>query len=70
MSKEFPLYVYIYNTEGYHGGKQIIKDETELRAMMLRIRSIVEEGREVMITDTGDFCVFHAKGGKVKWPTL
>lgn len=66
---EFPLFLYIYDLDGMHGGPLDIPTELGLEILMhTAIKPAVKEGREVVITDCLDYCVFHAKDGKVIFP--
>lgn len=65
---DYPLYLYNYTAAGKYGKPTAIHNEAELRlAMDTTVRAALEEQREVRITDTGDECVFHCKGGKILW---
>lgn len=66
---EYPMFGYIYNNLGKYGNKHIISNAEELEQFFNKdIIPALSEKREVRITDTLDFMIFHAKGGKVIWP--
>lgn len=67
MAESFLLYE--YDKEGYHNGSLKISENTLEMVFRTIIRVAKEEKREVIITDTDDFCVFHMKDGKVLFPT-
>jgi len=66
---EFPLYLYVYEPNGTYGKPSEIANAQELETLMnTTINVAVHLGREVVITDPLDFCVFHAKDGAVIFP--
>ncbi len=63
---EFPLYLYIYDREGYHDGKTVIHNKDELMAAFagpIRIANL--EKREVRITDSGDVMQLWMRNGQM-----
>jgi hypothetical protein len=66
----FPIRLYIYGTDGMHGDPILILSEAQLNHLgtMIVIRSAVDSGVEVIMTDPGDLCVFHAKDRKILFP--
>jgi hypothetical protein len=68
MNEDYPLFMYIYDKDGYHRGSTRLEDyKATETAFMTTIRSAIQEKREVRITDTGDLMVFHSKNGHIKW---
>lgn len=68
--EEFPMYLYIHNHEGFHDGKLKIPDQAALRRVFPEmITPAIRAKLEVVVTDALDFCIFHAKGGSVIFPT-
>ncbi len=61
--------LYEYNKEGYHNGALQISEDTLEMVFETIVRIAKNEGREVVITDVEDFCVFHTKNGVVLYPT-
>ena len=66
----FPLRLYVYNAEGRHNGGKWLKNDSQLEtAMTGPVKAAIAAKREVRITDSGDFLVFHAQGGRIVFPT-
>lgn len=69
-SSGFPFRLYVYDESGKHSGPVEIINDLQLRIQFQSaVSPAVDAGREVVITDWEDFCVFHAKGGVVLYPT-
>ncbi len=67
--KDYPLFLYEYDTNGKYGKPIDIPSALGLEILMnTTIKAAVQAGREVRITDVEDYCVFHAKDGKILWP--
>jgi hypothetical protein len=66
----FPLFVYYYDADGFHRGvEDTIENEEELTQLLHnKVARHIERGLEVRITDTGDFMVLHAQGGRIVFP--
>lgn len=66
----FPINLYIYGEDGMHGEPILIVSEAQLNGpgTVMIIRDAVARGVEVMMTDPMDFCLFHAKDGKILFP--
>lgn len=68
-SKGYPFYAYVYNPNGMHNGAVDIQNDVALKLMFdTTIKAAVAEGREVVVADCEDICVFHAKDGRVIFP--
>ena len=69
-SDDYPLFFYLFNKEGEYGNPIRINNMEELKNTFksLSVRIHFWTGLEIRITDTGDFCVFHAKDKKVIFP--
>jgi hypothetical protein len=68
VDNDYPLFLYLYDTEGYHRGSERINNYGELKEVMrTSIKQAIAEKREVRITDTGDLMMFHSKAGHIKW---
>jgi hypothetical protein len=66
----YPLFIYVYNADGYHSGPQPIDNEIALGVrMQTTIREAFASKREVRITDCGDCMVLHIKNGAIEFPT-
>lgn len=66
---EGPFYAYIYTSEGKHYGGVELPRADDVRAFLRGAAPpAIERGVEVIITDRGDYTVFHAKEGVVLWP--
>lgn len=70
-----PLALYIYRSDGYHTGKVWFQKKPRYpdeEITVERARELVDaaiiRGVEVRICNSGDFLVFHAKGGSVLFP--
>jgi hypothetical protein len=70
-----PFALYVYDADGYHGGKQwfakVIKypDETiSIAEAKARARAAEDDGREVRICDGGDMLVYHSQNGIQLYP--
>lgn len=70
-----PFALYIYNDDGYHGGKQwfskVIRYPDEEISVLLaksRVRGAEGLGFEVRICDGGDMLVYHSKDGEQVYP--
>lgn len=69
-SKGYPFYLTIYDEDGMHGDPIDIPTEMGLKLLFATaVKDAVAKGREVVVTDCEDFCVFHAKDGKILFPT-
>ena len=67
---DFPLYLVLYNEDGFHPGKKRIPDAAALQhAFAHEVMPAVEKGLEVVITDIDDFAVFHAKDKTIIFPS-
>jgi hypothetical protein len=66
----YPIRLYIYSSDGTYGEPIMIMSEDHLMGVGTQfvVRHAVETGHEVMMTDPNDFCLFHAKEGKVIFP--
>lgn len=67
MSETFTLF--LYDADGLHDGGSPIAESALAEAFETRIKPAVDRGVEVRLVDSGDLLVFHAKGGKVVFPT-
>jgi len=67
----FPMFLYLYGADGMHDRPIEIESEEVLNGAGVRfmVRSHIDDGLEVRITDPGDHLVFHAEHGEVVWPT-
>lgn len=66
---EFPLFLYLYDAQGFYRGARRLDDSQELKTAFEReIIPAIRQGREVRICDCGDYLCFHAKGGEVVYP--
>jgi hypothetical protein len=66
---DFPLKLYEYSALGRYGEPTVIEDVVALAdAMRSKIKSALDDEREIRITDMNDVLVFHAKDGKILWP--
>ena len=64
----YPLFVYLYNKEGWYKEPIRIENETALMFMFRGpIKEAIREKLEVRITDTGDLLCFHAANGSILW---
>ena len=67
---DFPLFLYEYDADGRYGKPLKIAGPPGLEfAMATTVKQAIAEKREVRITDTSDFLVFHAENGEIIWPT-
>lgn len=69
VKSEFPMFVYEYDKNGKHG--KPLKIETPLSLKLIfetLIKRAVEEKREVIITDSFDFCLFESRNGDIIFP--
>lgn len=67
---DLPYFLYLYDAKGRYRAPQKISTDAELRlAFAGPIKKHVAEKLEVVVTDSGDDCVFHAKEGKILFPT-
>lgn len=69
VEMEFPCFLYIYELDGFHRGYEVIESDEELKASAGKIKAAIQEGREVRITDLGDYLLFHAEKGQILFPT-
>jgi hypothetical protein len=61
----WPLIGYVYGHDGYHSGKNWLENPDQLREFIEKhVNPAIQEKREVMITDGGDYAVFHSKDGE------
>lgn len=68
--EEFPSYLYVYGADGVHTGKTTIPDEAALRRIFVEVVApAIRAGQKVIVTDALDFCMFHAEGGQIIFPT-
>lgn len=66
--QDYPLHGYEYTSEGYHDGAVVIENRERLEWYRDHvIRPAICDGREVVITDTDDFAVFHTRQGVLLW---
>lgn len=67
----FPAKLYLFNSAGKYDPHNVltINDEKGLVASMPLIKSHIESGKEVRITDPMDYCLFHAKDKKIIFPS-
>ncbi len=61
--------LYIYREDGKHDGAMDVSELALRMVFVSMIEPAVRAKREVVITDAGDFCVFHSKDGEIIWPT-
>jgi len=62
----YPLYLFIYNAEGFHSTGVRLEDKHKLEyALKTSIKLAIANKREVRITDSGNLLCFHAKDGKI-----
>ncbi len=73
--RQGPLKLYIFEEDGYHHGgqwfsKNVRYPDEEIPIERAKVEATVAmlAGREVRVTNSGDFLVFHAKGEEVIWP--
>ena len=66
----YPISLYIYDRRGYHPGAIEIVSYEQLMGpgTRLLVRSAVDSGLEVRMTDPEDRLIFHARDGRVVWP--
>jgi hypothetical protein len=70
-----PLYLYVYNANGYHNGPQpfrrvpLYPDEIDVNAARRRAVEAQSFGHEVRITNTDDYLVYQAIDGEVIHPS-
>jgi hypothetical protein len=66
----FPMSIYVFDDDGKHNGAILIANNVELEEKLDNVAMpMLKTGREVVIADCWDSCVYHAKDGKVIWPT-
>ena len=66
---QYPYFLYIYDSNGFHGAGEPLRNKQELDACEGRITDAIKCGLEVRITDSGDFLMFHAAAGRILFPT-
>lgn len=65
----FPLFLYLYDSQGRYGSPTEIADAGTLEAAMrIMVRDHIGRSLEVRITNLADELVFHSQDGKVLWP--
>jgi hypothetical protein len=64
---EGPLYLFVFDGQGKHGGRIEIENMDECAAFIERAARLKET---VTITGSGDECVFRCERGRVAWPSL
>lgn len=64
---DLPLYLYRFDGQGKHGGKEILETMNECERAISRATKLKET---ITITDTGDDCVFRCEQGRIVWPRL
>ena len=70
VEEEFPMFLYIHDHEGFHDGKIKIPDQACLsRVFPEMIAPAIRAGKEVIVTDVMDCCTFHAREGKIIFPS-
>lgn len=67
---DWPLFLFIYNIEGYHDNGIRLESENDLNVMQAEILTAINNGQEVRITDREDYLVFHAKDRRIVWPEI
>lgn len=66
MDDLFPLLVYEYNAKHQYGRPRRLENDGDLKLYFIEnLKKILDEKRELRITDTGDLLCFHIKDGKV-----
>jgi hypothetical protein len=67
---DFPFLLYVYDADGRYSKPDRIETTDALEAAMCGpVKLAIAEKREVVITDVGDDCLFHAKDGRIIFPT-
>ena len=67
----FPFFLFVYDVDGKHGAPVDIRTDAALEAAFVSaVVPAVKSGKEVVITDSDDCCVFHAKDGTVIFPDV
>lgn len=67
-SAGYPFFGYEYDHAGYHSGPVELTSEQQLvRFRDLVATPAIRDKREVMLTDSDDYAVFHAKDGVILW---
>jgi hypothetical protein len=62
----FPLLVYEFDEEGQYGQPSRLENDGDLRLyFMENLKKILDEKRELRITDTEDLMCYHVKDGKI-----
>lgn len=65
----YPARGYLYDDKARHGGGEWLRDTQELYAWLDQNLPVsLATGRELMVTDNMDDCIFHAKYGEILWP--
>lgn len=68
--ENYPLYVYLFDSQGCYSAPIKITNELQLKCQMqFVIKRHVENKLKVIITDVEDNCVFHSEQGKILFPT-
>jgi len=68
--KGYPFRGYLFDYEGYHDGGIWLETDDQLENFIFLVAPAhMHRGLEVMVTDCWDFAVFHAKNGRVVWPS-
>lgn len=62
------FYLYEYDEQGYHNGKVTMNSLGLKVAFQTIVKTAMDEGRKIIITDAADMCVFHMEDGKVIFP--
>ena len=66
QSSGYPMFVYIYNAQGRYGEPVRVNNVQQLEDQFIsNIKSAVQAGLEVRITDLDDCLVFHAENGLI-----
>lgn len=66
---DFPLFLYLYDQQGFYRGAKRLGNRQELKTTFEReVVPAIRERREVRICDTADYLCFHAKDGRVLYP--
>jgi len=61
----FPVLVYEYNEQGRYGEPERLFEPGLQAYFKLKLRKVLNEKRELRITDMGDRMVFHVRDGKI-----
>lgn len=61
--------IYDFRADGFHDGAQRVTWPDIGRVLLPIVKLAKAEGRKVIVTDTGDLCLFHLENGVVVFPT-